>query len=190
MTDQTHYLTATEVLERFRNGDLAPADYLDVLLARIDAVEPAINALTGERLPVAEALAESARRYADGTARPLEGLPVVVKEAHAIAGHTETYGSPILADNIAEGTSPIVERIIEAGGIPFVRSTTPEFCIAAYTRSAMWGITRGPWNRDYSCGGSSGGSGAALAAGYAPLATGSDIGGSTRIPASFNGVVG
>nr|QJD15097.1 amidase [uncultured bacterium] len=186
----THYLSAIEVLEAFASQELNPADYLNSLRARIADLEPIVNALTGEKLDVQTALDDSAARYVAGTARALEGLPVVVKEAHAIAGHTETYGSPMLATNIAQSTSPIVERILEAGGIPFVRSTTPEFCIAGYTRSQMWGITRNPWNPEYSCGGSSGGSGAALAAGYAPLATGSDIGGSTRVPASFNGVVG
>ena len=149
-----------------------------------------VNCLTSETLPLQESLAEAERRYVDGTARPLEGLPVIIKEEQPIAGRPATEGSPLFADNIAEETHPLVTRIIEAGGIPFQRSTTPEFCIAAYTRGALWGITRNPWNPLYTPGGSSGGSGAALAAGFAPLATGSDIGGSTRIPSSFNGVVG
>lgn len=184
------YLSASEVLARFRDGSLTPSAYAAELLAHINATEGTINATTGERLPIDEALAQADRRYADGTARPLEGLPVVLKEEQSIKGHPETNGSPLFADDIAEETHPIITRIAEAGGIPFVRSTTPEFCIAGYTRGKLWGITRNPWNPKFAVGGSSGGSGASLAAGYAPLATGSDIGGSTRIPASFNGVVG
>lgn len=190
MTEPSAYLSATDVLAGFRNGDFTPRAFAGTLLQQVDASEPMVNAVTSERLPIEEALAESERRWADGTARALEGVPVVIKEEQSIEGHSATDGSPLFADRIADETHPIVERIREAGGIPFLRSTTPEFCIAAYTRGALWGITRNPWNPEYAVGGSSGGSGAALAAGYAPLATGSDIGGSTRIPSSFNGVVG
>lgn len=190
MTDTLAFLSAHEVLARYRDGSLTPGEYLAALQEHIALVQPVVNAVTGELLPLEDAVAESTRRWADGTARPLEGLPVVVKEAQSIAGHVVTLGSPLIGDAVSEDTHPIVERIVEAGGIPFLRATTPEFCIAAYTRSEMWGITRNPWNPEFAVGGSSGGSGAALAAGYAPLATGSDIGGSTRIPASMNGVVG
>ena len=189
MSHLTPYLSAHEVLERFRDGSLTPADYIAELSAHIALVQPRVNATTGEQLPLEDALAESTRRYAEGTARALEGLPVIIKEAQAIAGHEVTLGSPLISE-VAEEHHPIVERIIAAGGIPFLRSTTPEYCIAAFTRTEKWGVTRNPWNSDFAVGGSSGGSGAALAAGYAPLATGSDIGGSTRIPASMNGVVG
>lgn len=183
------YLSAHEVLDRYRDGSLSPADYIAQLQRHVALVQPRVNATTGEQLPLADAIAESTRRWADGTERPLEGLPVIVKEAQGIEGHTVTLGSPLI-NEVAETTHPMVERIIEAGGIPFLRSTTPEYCIAAYTRTQMWGTSRNPWNAEYAVGGSSGGSGAALAGGYAPLATGSDIGGSTRIPASMNGVVG
>ena len=107
-----------------------------------------------------------------------------------MAGQPCTAGSLVFKDEIAEVTAGSVQRVIDAGGIIHVRTTTPEFCCAAITESRLWGVTRNPWNLDYSPGGSSGGSGAALAAGMATLATGSDIGGSIRIPASFCGVVG
>ncbi|SDS74180.1 amidase [Microterricola viridarii] len=190
MTTPHAYLSATAVLARFRDGSLTPTAYAAELIAHINATEGTINATTGERLGIDEALAEAERRYADGTARPLEGLPVVLKEEQPIQGLPETNGSPLFKDNIAEVTHPIITRIVEAGGIPLIRATTPEFCIAGYTRGKLWGITRNPWNPEFAVGGSSGGTGASLAAGYAPLGTGSDIGGSTRIPASFNGVVG
>ncbi len=189
-TSPNIYLSASQVLARFADGQLTPTAYAAELIEHINATEGTINATTGERLPLEDALAESERRWANGTARPLEGLPVVLKEEQPIEGYPETNGSPLFKDEIATVTHPIITRIVEAGGIPLVRATTPEFCIAAYTRGALWGITRNPWNPKFAVGGSSGGTGASLAAGYAPLGTGSDIGGSTRIPASLNGVVG
>src|SRR5699024_9113246 len=120
----------------------------------------------------------------------LMGLPVVTKEKHFLAGRTFSEGLNARADNIAVRTHPIVERIQNAGGLVVARTTSPEFSCATVTHSPQWGVTRNPWNKDYSPGGSSGGAGAALAAGYAPLATASDIAGSTRIPAGYNGVVG
>ena len=120
----------------------------------------------------------------------MEGLPVAVKEEAEIAGQHNTLGSLPLRDVIAGQTSAFVQRIIDAGGIVHARTTTPEFSCAPITWSRLWGVTRNPWHTGYSPGGSSGGSAAALAAGTATLATGSDIGGSIRIPASFCGVVG
>ena len=105
-------------------------------------------------------------------------------------GRPWQQASLAFADDVATYDHPIIERIQDAGGIIHIRTATPEFSCAGFTHSKLWGVTRNPWNTDYSPGGSSGGSGAALAAGYAPLATGSDIAGSIRIPASFNGVVG
>ena len=107
-----------------------------------------------------------------------------------MTGRPWTQGSLSLVDEVAEFDHPIIERIQAAGGIVHVRTTTPEFCCAGFTHSRMWGITRNPWNTDFSPGGSSGGTGAALAAGYAPIGTGSDIGGSIRIPSSLSGVAG
>jgi Asp-tRNA(Asn)/Glu-tRNA(Gln) amidotransferase A subunit family amidase len=95
-----------------------------------------------------------------------------------------------MRDHIAEKTHPIVERIVAAGGIVHARTTTPEYSCAGFTHSKVWGITRNPWNLEYGPRRSFGGSAAALAAGTTTLATGSDIGGSIRIPASFSGVFG
>ncbi|MGB8860860.1 MAG: amidase [Ilumatobacteraceae bacterium] len=185
------YLSAVEVLAAFRTGSLSPVDYLDALIERIERLEPTINAVADRRYDEARAEAKVAvERYAAGTARPLEGLPVAAKEEHPMVGRTWTQGSLTLADEVAPYDHPIIERIQAAGGIIHIRTTTPEFCCAAYCHSRMWGITRNPWNTGFTPGGSSGGSGAALAAGYAPLATGSDIGGSIRIPSSLSGVVG
>jgi aspartyl-tRNA(Asn)/glutamyl-tRNA(Gln) amidotransferase subunit A len=113
-----------------------------------------------------------------------------MKEEQPIAGRNMWLGSLFADGWVADETHPLVQRTMDAGAIVHARSTTPEFCCAGFTHSKLWGITRNPWNLDYTPGGSSGGSGAALAAGLGYLASGSDIGGSIRIPASFCGVVG
>jgi len=189
--DELAYLSALDVLAAFRSGSLSPVEYLDASIERIESLEPALNAVADRRYDEARIEAQaSAARYSAGTARVLEGLPVAAKEEHPMTGRSWSQGSIALAAEVAPYDHPIIERIQGAGGIIHIRTTTPEFCCAPYCHSRHWGITRNPWNREFSPGGSSGGSAAALAAGYAPLATGSDIGGSIRIPASLSGVVG
>jgi aspartyl-tRNA(Asn)/glutamyl-tRNA(Gln) amidotransferase subunit A len=190
---ELNYLTATEVLARFRDRSLSPVEYLDALVTRIDQTEPMINAVAERLFEEANDDAQRASQvYATRPedARPLEGLPVAAKEEHPIAGRTFSEGSLAYADRISDVTHPIIQRIRGAGGIVHIRTKTPEFSCAPYTHSRMWGVTRNPWNLAYSSGGSSGGSAAALASGTTPLATGSDIGGSIRIPSAFSGVVG
>ncbi len=185
------YLSAVDALNAMRAKSLSPVEYLDALIGRIERLEPTLNAVADRRYDEARTEAKGAAdRYANGTARALEGLPVAAKEEHPMVGRVWSQGSLVLADEIAPLDHPIIERIQGAGGIIHIRTTTPEFCCAPYCHSRQWGVTHNPWNTEYSPGGSSGGSAAALAAGYAPLATGSDIGGSIRIPASLSGVVG
>ncbi|HEY5656691.1 MAG TPA: amidase, partial [Myxococcota bacterium] len=184
---------ATRVLRAFRRLELSPLEYLEAILARIEQTQPVINAL-GD-LYAEEALAaaaEATRRYAAraGDLRPLEGLPVAVKDETEIAGKRTTNASLLWANYVSPQSEVIVERMLDAGAIVHARTLTPEFSIAFWTHSRMWGVTRNPWNTAYDVGGSSGGSAAALAAGLTPLATGSDIGGSIRVPASCCGVVG
>jgi Asp-tRNA(Asn)/Glu-tRNA(Gln) amidotransferase A subunit family amidase len=190
---ELHYLSASEALARFRARELSPVELLDALIARAEAVEPTVNALCHTFYDVARAQArEAERRYAGrGEApRALEGIPLAVKEEEAIAGQPWTQGSLIYRDLVAETTSVFAQRMLDAGAIVHARTTAPEFSCAYYTHSRIWGVTRNPWNPEVGAGGSSGGSGAALAAGTTTLASGSDIGGSIRVPASFNGVVG
>ena len=193
MNEDLCYLPASEALARFRRRELSPVDLMEATIARVEAVDPVVNALPIRFFEEALAAAREAEaRYAGrgGSPRPLEGLPVAVKDEIEVAGQPATEGSLLFKDVVAGHTAASVQRIIDAGGIIHARSATPEFCCAAITDSRLWGVTRNPWNPEYSPGGSSGGSGAALAAGMASLATGSDIGGSIRIPASFCGVVG
>jgi aspartyl-tRNA(Asn)/glutamyl-tRNA(Gln) amidotransferase subunit A len=186
-----HYTSATEALRLFRSRELSPVELVSAVIERAEAVEPSVNAFADTFYDEALDAARAAeKRYLTGDARPLEGLPVAVKEEAPMAGKRHTFGSLPLRDLVAETTAPFVQRIIDAGGIVHARTTTPEFSCAPVTWSRLWGVTRNPWNLAYSPGGSSGGAAAALAAGTTTLATGSDIGGSIRIPSSFCGVTG
>jgi Asp-tRNA(Asn)/Glu-tRNA(Gln) amidotransferase A subunit family amidase len=187
------YVSATDALAMFRSRKLSPVDLVKAVIERAEAVEPVINAFAETRFDEAlEAARAAEARYAGQgePLGPLDGLPVAVKEEAPIAGQRNTLGSLPLRDVVATETAAFVQRIIDAGGIVHARTTTPEFSSAPVTWSRLWGVTRNPWNTQYSPGGSSGGSCASLAAGSTTLATGSDIGGSIRIPSSFCGVVG
>jgi aspartyl-tRNA(Asn)/glutamyl-tRNA(Gln) amidotransferase subunit A len=187
------YLSAHDTLELFRHGELSPVEHLEALIGQIETHDPVLNAVVDRRYDEARAEAqESTQRYlGKGEApRPLEGLCVAAKEEQPMVGRRWQQGSVAFEEEVAKYDHPIIERIQNAGGIIHIRTATPEFSCAGFCHSELWGVTRNPWNTEFSPGGSSGGSGAALAAGFAPLATGSDIGGSIRIPASFSGVVG
>ena len=191
--DDLHYLSATDALDRFSANDLSPVELMEALIARAESVEPTVNAFTHTRFEQAlEQARAAAERYATAGAGlgPLEGLPIALKDEVPVEGWPWSNGSLIMKDAIADHTAPIAQRILGAGGIVHARTTTPEFSCAAFTHTRLWGVTRNPWSPDWAVGGSSGGSGAALAAGTATLASGSDIGGSIRLPASFCGVVG
>ena len=190
MTD-LHAWSAIDVLGAFRAGTLSPPEYLDALFARARLMQPIVNAFgdTYEEEARAAALV-AATRYASGRARPLEGLPVAVKDEAEVDGKRTTNGSLLWVDEVCERNEPMVQRLLDAGAIIHARTLTPEFSIAFWTASRLWGVTRNPWNPAYDVGGSSGGSAAALASGMTPLATGSDIGGSIRVPAGCCGVVG
>ncbi|APE24942.1 MULTISPECIES: amidase [Streptomyces] len=188
------YLSATEARRLFDARELSPVELMRAVIDRAEQTEPVVNAFT-ERL-FEEAL-EQARHAEDRflgkgglTPRPLEGIPVATKEKHAIAGRSLTEGSLVNVGATATENAPVIDRILEAGGIIHARTATPEFSIATFTHSRLWGVTRNPWNPDLTPGGSSGGAGASLAAGSTLLASASDIGGSTRIPAAFTGTVG
>jgi len=154
----------------------------------IDAlIHPFTFILRADALRRAE---DSARRIADGSARPLEGVPFAVKELTAVAGHPHTLGTLMLRDVVATTTDPSVARLIAAGAIPFARTNTPEFGCASVTDNLLFGQTLNPWNTAFSPAGSSGGAAAALATYATPLAQGTDSAGSLRLPASACGVVG
>ncbi len=191
--DELCYIGAREALSLFKAKKLSPVELMAAVIARAEAVEPKINAFTYTFYERAMAQARKAEdRYARKAARTraLEGIPVAIKDENKIKGECTTSGSLIFKDSVDETTSLSVERIIKAGGIVHARSTAPEFACAGVTHSKLWGITRNPWNLDYTTGGSSGGAGGSLAAGTTTLANGSDIWGSIRMPASCCGIVG
>jgi aspartyl-tRNA(Asn)/glutamyl-tRNA(Gln) amidotransferase subunit A len=188
-----HYMSATEAVKQFKARKLSPVELVQAVLDRAAVVEPVINAFAQTFFDEALKEAKAAEaRYAPGGEPPraLDGLLVAVKEEAPINGHKNTLGSLALRDVVADHTAVFVQRILDAGGIVHARTTTPEFACAPVTWSKLWGVTRNPWNTAFSPGGSSGGSAASLAAGSTMLATGSDIGGSIRMPASMSGVVG
>lgn len=191
--DELHRLTARDALGLFRSRELSPVELMEGVIRRAEDVEPAINAFPHTYFDEALASARVAEAcYAGSGSRPraLEGIPVAIKDETPIMGQPLTQASLIHRDDVADYTALVAQRILGAGGIVHARAATPEFSSAAFTHSRIYGITRNPWNTDYSPGGSTGGGAAALAAGSAMLANGSDIGGSIRIPATFSGVVG
>ncbi len=192
MTD-LHKLSAGDAIEAFRARKLSPVELLTATYARMDEVNGDVNAITHrfDDEAMAAAKASEARYLGKGEApRPLEGIPMAVKDEEPMAGKPCTEGSLLYADRIADHDSVFVARMRASGAILHARTTTTEFCASWMSHTKLWGITRNPWNLNFGVGGSSSGSGAALAAGFATLASGSDIGGSIRIPASLNGVVG
>lgn len=186
--DDLAYLGAEAALRQFRARTLSPVELMTAVIARAERLNPRINAFTYtcfDQAIDAARKAETARNP-----RALEGIPIVIKDAHAWKGEITTNGSKVFADFRPDSTHPCVERLLEAGAIPIARSTTPEFGIALTCSTPLWGTTRNPWNLDYSPSGSSSGAAAALAAGMTTLADGSDYGGSVRIPAGYCGLFG
>lgn len=187
------HLGAADLIRLYRARKISPVEVVDAHLARIADSTDSLNAICftyGD-----EALDEARRseaRYMSGAqgAGPLDGVPTALKDENMMVGKVTTYGSLLHAGHVAEKSAPVVSRLIGAGAIVHARTTTPEFSCAPFCHSRQWGVTRNPWNPAFTPGGSSGGAGAALAAGLTTLATGSDIGGSIRIPASASGVVG
>ncbi len=161
-------------------------------LDRIAAINPRINAIVSLRPEQALADADRAdRALATGEhLGPLHGLPIAIKDLEDTAGIRTTYGSTLFAEHVPTADGPLAARLRAAGAIVVGKTNTPEFGAGSHTFNNVFGVTRNPWALERSAGGSSGGAGAALAAGLLPIADGSDYGGSIRNPASFNNVVG
>ncbi|WP_119462191.1 amidase family protein [Rhodospirillaceae bacterium SYSU D60014] len=185
-------LTAQQAVALLRRGELSPLELIDAAAARIEATDGTLNALPTLCLDRAR---DRVRRLTAVQSDPspagwLAGLPLAVKDLNDVAGVRTTYGSPIYADHVPDRSDIMVETLEANGGIVLAKSNTPEFGAGANTFNEVFGETRNPWNTDLTCGGSSGGAAAALASGQVWLATGSDLGGSLRTPASFCAVVG
>ena len=186
-------LTAREAVAALKKGDVTPVELVDAAAERIAEVEPAVNALPTLAVERARAHAErlmQAGHPADPPAGYLYGLPVAIKDLKDVAGVRSTKGSPIYANHIPERSDYLVENIEAKAGLILAKSNTPEFGAGANTFNEVFGKTRNPWDTSKTCGGSSGGSAVSLATGEVWLASGSDLGGSLRIPASFCSIVG
>lgn len=187
------YLGAADLIRLYRTRKISPLEVVDAHLARIAESAAGLNAICftyGDEARDAARKAEARYMSGSGDPGPLDGVPTALKDENMMAGKITTYGSLLYAGHIAHKSAPVVMRLLEAGAIVHARTTTPEFSCAPFCHSRQWGVTRNPWNPAFTPGGSSGGAGTALAAGLTALATGSDIGGSIRIPASASGVVG
>jgi amidase len=187
-----HRWTARDLAAAIARRELSAREVVAAHLERIDRVNPRLNAIVSLRPEAALADADAAdRRLARGERPgPLHGLPIAIKDLEDTAGIRTTYGSRLFADHVPDADSLVVRRLRAAGAIVVGKTNTPEFGAGSHTFNEVFGTTRNPWAADRSAGGSSGGAGAALAAGMLPIADGSDHGGSIRNPASFNNVVG
>jgi len=162
------------------------------VLARIDRVNPTLNAYVTVARESALRAARAATAALKKGARlgPLHGVPVSIKDLIPTKGIRTTWGSKVFEHHVPDEDAVTLERLKAAGAIVVGKTNTPEFGAGGNTFNAIFGATRNPWNPALTCGGSSGGAAVALAAGMGPLAEGSDLGGSLRIPAAFCGIVG
>ena len=186
------YMPAIELARRIRDRELSPVEVVENSLGRIEAVNDTLNCFcfvfpdeAMEHAKVAEA-----RALRGEPLGPLHGVPIAIKDFTPTKGKTTTMGSRVYEHWVPEDDAQIVKDLIAAGAIMVGKTTTPEFAHAGFTHSPLWGVTRNPWNPGRTPGGSSGGSGAAVASGCVPLAEGSDMGGSVRGPAACCGLVG
>jgi amidase len=178
---------ALELAELVRSGELRARELVEASLRRIDEVNPELNAFVDVFHDEALAAAEAVH---PGDERPFAGVPIAVKNNRAMAGHRLTYGADLMGDWMAPYDHNVVRRLKAAGFIVVGTTTLPEFGILPWTYTKRFGATRNPWDPARTSGGSSGGSGAAVAAGMVPVAHANDGGGSTRIPAACCGLVG
>ena len=187
-----HWKPAWELAAMIRRREIKAAELMSATLARLEKVNPKVNAFVALR---AEEAMKDARALDEKIARreevgPLAGLPFGVKDLEDAAGLPTTFGSKPFRNNVPEADSVQVARLKAAGAIVLGKTNAPEFGYTAFTKNLLFGPSRNPWNLERTPGGSSGGTSAAIASGLVPIATGSDGGGSIRIPACYVGCYG
>ncbi len=183
------FASAWDLANLIAKKQLSPVELMEATLERLTSVNGKLNAFIA--LQPEKAMAE-ARAITESMARgnshgPLAGIPVGVKDLENVAGMVTSFGSIPFKDNMQSMDSIQVARLRVAGAIVLGKTNVPEFGFTGFTKNRLHGITRNPWNLERTPGGSSGGSAAAVAGGIVPLCTGSDAGGSIRIPASYSG---
>jgi len=185
-------LSSVELRRRIGSKEISPVELLEAAIARIERVNPSVNAITATCFARARREAKHAEKAAlDGEdLGPLHGLPAGIKDLEETGGLLTTYGSPLFRDFVPEHDNVMVARMRAAGAIVVAKTNVPEFGAGANSRNVVWGATGNPFDPLLNPGGSSGGSAVALATDMLPMCTGSDTGGSLRIPGAINGVVG
>jgi len=185
------YLSALDLIDAYRRRTLSPVEVTAVTLARIDRLNPRLNAFITVSHESAMAEARAAEQaYRDGTAGRLAGVPLSIKDLTPTKGIRTTKGSLVNPDWVPDFDAPLVERVKRDGAVILGKSNTPELGWKGDSGNRIIGPTHNPWQQGKTAGGSSGGAGAAVAAGLGPLAQGSDGAGSIRIPAAFCGIFG
>jgi len=185
-------LSSVELRRRIGTKEISPVELLEAAIARIEVLNPSVNAICATAYARArrEAKAAETAVRAGEPLGPLHGLPTGIKDLHDAEGLLTTHGSPLYRDNMAARDCSMVANVRKAGAVVVAKTNVPEFGAGANTRNPVWGATGNPFDPALNAGGSSGGSAVALACDMLPVCTGSDTGGSLRIPAAYCGVVG
>jgi len=184
-----NYCSAKELVEALQTRKVSASELADHTIARIEALDKRLNAVVVRDFARArQAAAAADLALARGERRPLLGIPITIKEAFNVAGLPTTWGFPQFTDFVPKEDALIVSRLKRAGGVVLGKTNVPLGLRDFQCYNDVYGTTNNPWDTSRSPGGSSGGSAAALAAGFGPLSFGSDIGGSVRVPAHFCGI--
>jgi len=183
--------TAIQQIDALKAGEISATELLEETIAHAEKVDPYLNPFAQKLYNRARQLASEAdKKLKKGNAGLLCGLPITIKDSQFLAGYPCANGSKTLSEFVPNETSRAVELLEQAGAIIFAKTTCPEFSLTGITESDLYGLTSNPWNLDRTCGGSSGGAAASVAAGLGAFSLGGDGGGSIRIPAGFCGIVG
>src|SRR5216683_1663890 len=185
-----HDMSAGELLAAYKTKKLSPVEAIDAVIARIEAWEPRLKALYAPDFGEARKQAQAAeKRWQEGAPQgALDGVPITIKENIATKGTPVPLGTAATVLVPATADAPAAARVREAGAIILAKTTMPDYGMLSSGRSSFHPLTRNPWNLAWNPGGSSAGAGAGAAAGYGPLHLGTDIGGSVRLPACWNGI--
>jgi amidase len=187
------FTNATDLARLIRTRTVSVREVMAAHLERIQHVNPRVNAIVAkldDKQCLALADAADERTARQEPLPPLHGLPIAFKDLQPAVGFPFTRGSPIFREDMPANDSVLVDRLRRAGAIPIGKTNVPEFGMGSHSYNPVYGTTRNPYDLTKSAGGSSGGAGAALAAGMLPIADGSDLGGSLRNPGNFNNVIG
>src|SRR5215469_5346994 len=189
---ELYFAPAHKLIAMLRNHEVSSSELTRLFYDRIGKVNPRLNAIVTlcEERALQEAAEADKRLTAKRDCRPLEGLPITIKDSISSAGLRSTDGMKMLEHNIPERDAPTVARYRQAGAVIIGKTNIPEMAMDYDCENPVFGATNNPWNPERVPGGSSGGEATALAAGFCALGLGSDYGGSIRVPSHFSGVVG